>query len=290
MVHLSCGDAEATLSLVGAEPLSWRVGGRELIWHGDPAHWGWHAPILFPVVGRTRNDRIRVEGRDHPMSQHGFARHSRFTLIGQNAGEAALRLTGDDVAGADFPFRFGLDVRATLSADRLSVAFEVSNPGEGVLPYGLGFHPAFPWPFDAQDAGAQEDYVVAFESGEDPQVPVITPDGLIGRARRPAPVEGRILRLRPELFAANAFVFLNARSRTLRFAAPSGAAIAMTTEGFPHWALWTRPGAPFLSLEAWTGHADPEDFWGEFADKPATVRLGPGEQRRHAVHLTWQSR
>jgi galactose mutarotase-like enzyme len=46
-------------------------------------------------------------------------------------------------------------------------------------------------------------------------------------------------------------------------------------------ALWTRPGAPFLCLEAWTGHSDPEGFAGDLFEKPAMRALAPGARARH---------
>src|SRR5215217_9455043 len=78
---LAADGASATIALRGAEPLSWRVGGRELIWHGDPAHWPQRAPILFPVVGASAGGTVRVEGRSYPMPRHGFARDLPFGLV-----------------------------------------------------------------------------------------------------------------------------------------------------------------------------------------------------------------
>lgn len=37
-VELKAGGATARIALHGAEPVSWRVGGTEYLWHGDPAH------------------------------------------------------------------------------------------------------------------------------------------------------------------------------------------------------------------------------------------------------------
>ena len=45
---------------------AWSVGGRDLLWPGDPAIWDQISPILFPVVGWTR-DGARVAGRQYPL-------------------------------------------------------------------------------------------------------------------------------------------------------------------------------------------------------------------------------
>jgi galactose mutarotase-like enzyme len=282
-VRLESGRASAELSLTGAEPLSWRVGGRELLWHGDPAHWERRAPLLFPVVGASAGGRVRVGHQDYPMPRHGFARDALFTVRERAADSVRLQLKETDESWAHYPFRFVLDVTAVLTEASLALGVEVRNADTSDMPYAFGFHPAFPWPFDG---GAREDYAVAFECPERPEVPEITAEGLIASRCRPVPCDGSSLPLDPALFQ-EALCFLNAHSQSLRFLAPTGAAIELTVENVPHFALWTKPDAPFLSLEAWTGHADPEGFEGELSERPSMIQLPMGHTMRHLVTLTW---
>ncbi len=281
---LRAGGAVAEFALRGAEPLSWRVAGRELIWHGDPAHWAGRAPILFPVVGASNEGHVRVDGRAYPMPQHGFARGSAFTLVGEGEDWAHFRLTDTPETHRHYPFEFQLDVTATLGAVTLTLDYLVFNPGTVPLPYALGFHPAFPWPFAAEGI---EGHAVVFEHPEDPMIPSILPTGVLDPNRRPVPLDGKKLPLAPELFAEGALLFLDARSREMRFTAPSGAAIGMEIEDFPHLAVWTRPTAPFVSMEAWTGHADWSGFTGELSERNTTLLLSPGSSARHRVTLRW---
>lgn len=284
-VRLTADGSEAAVALAGAQPVLWRVAGRDLLWSGDPAHWGWHAPLLFPVVGQVKGGRVRIAGQSFDMPRHGFARISQFRCLDRTDSSVRLRLETGASAIA-FPLPFRLDVTVTLQARSLALDVTVGNPGAGPLPYAVGFHPAFPWPFEG---GSQAGYEVRFEADEPAEVPVVTPEGLLGRDTRTVPLQGSRLPLDPDLFRDDALVFLGARSRRWSFAAPSGAAIEMRVDGFPHLALWTKPGSPFLSLEAWTGHADPDGFAGELVDKPSMIRLPPGGERRHRVELHFRA-
>jgi galactose mutarotase-like enzyme len=283
-VTLQAGGASAVVALNGAEPRSWRVAGRELLWHADPAHWDRSAPILFPVVGASAGGAVRVGGRPYPMPQHGFARDSRFAVVERRPDAARLRLTDDAATRAHYPFAFVLEVTVALAPEALSLGFTVVNPNAVVLPYALGFHPAFLWPFDAS---GRDGHAIVFEAAETPAVPLVTRDALLRRQTRPVALDGAVLPLAPELFARDALVFLDAASRSLRFVSPSGATIAVAAEDFPHLALWTKPAAPFLSIETWTGHADWENAVGELCDRASMRLLAPGAQASHAVHLTF---
>ena len=70
----------------------------------------------------------------------------------------------------------------------------------------------------------------------------------------------------------------------------SGASIAMEFPGFDHAALWTRPRAPFLCLEAWTGMSDPEGFAGDLFEKPGMRILQPGASARHEARYVVRAR
>ena len=284
-ITLSKGEARATIALSGAEARRWQVAGRDLLWPGDPAIWAEISPILYPVVGWTR-DGARVDGRHYALGLHGFARFETFAVEAQGPDFARLSLSDNERTRAVYPFDFALSVEYRLGGDALEVALDVENPGGRPAPYACGLHPGFRWPL----VGARrEGALVRFERQERGEVPSILPGGLVGETMRPVPLRGRELPLSDALFANDALCFLNCASRSLAFIDASGASIAMEFPGFPHAALWTRPAAPFICLEAWTGFSDPEGFAGELSDKPGMRLLKPGERARHEARFAYRA-
>jgi galactose mutarotase-like enzyme len=183
-VALAAEDATAAVALRGAEPLSWRVAGRELLWHGDPAYWAERAPILFPAIGASAAGIVRIGDQSFPMPRHGFARELPFAVVERRPDAALLRLGESATTLRHYPFRFRLDVAVALAANRLSLRFTVANADDHPMPYAVGFHPGFPWPFDG---GAREDYRLVFETPEDPHVPSVTAAGLLCPSGRHIP-------------------------------------------------------------------------------------------------------
>jgi galactose mutarotase-like enzyme len=60
---LSCDGMTAIVAADGAELQSLRnADGHELLWQAGP-QWPRHAPLLFPIVGRLKNDELRHQGK-----------------------------------------------------------------------------------------------------------------------------------------------------------------------------------------------------------------------------------
>ena len=279
-VLLEQGEARLRVARLGAEARGWSVGGVELLWPGDPAIWGEISPLLFPVVGWTR-DGVSVAAKRYDLGLHGFARRLAFEVERREAAFVRLVARDDAATRAVYPFAFQLAAEYRLGERVLEIALEATNSGDSAMPYACGLHPGFNWPFaGAARAGAR----MRFAEAERGEVPVIAPGGLFSPETRPIPLQGgTVLALDDALFAREALCFLDAASRRLRFEQADGSALEMSLDDFPHIALWSRPGAPFLSIEAWTGFGDPVTFDGDLFEKPSMRALAPGESARHAA-------
>ena len=88
---LGDGGITATIKADGAELCSLRnAEGIELLWQAGPA-WPRHSPLLFPIVGRLKDDQLRHRGTAYPITQHGFARDHRFEWVEQRAAKLTNR-------------------------------------------------------------------------------------------------------------------------------------------------------------------------------------------------------
>ncbi|MFT8244386.1 aldose 1-epimerase family protein [Roseomonas sp. BN140053] len=285
MTHrITDGALSATVSEQGAELQSLQdASGAEWLWQAGP-QWPRHAPVLFPIVGKLAGDTLRHGGRAHRLTQHGFARDRRFRWTARDAASCTLRLEDDDATGEAFPFRFVLDLTFAVADGALRCTASVSNPGEPVLPFSIGGHPAFAWPLPG--GGAKESHSISFANPGLTSLPArrLT-EGLLDGGEE-LPLEAGALPLRDALFAADAVVLPGFPAQALRYAAAAGPALEMRWEGYGDLGLWSKPGAPFLCIEPWHGHASPLGWDGEFANKPGLVLLEPGGTR----HFSWSVR
>ncbi|GBD50897.1 aldose 1-epimerase family protein [Methylopila sp. Yamaguchi] len=276
----------ATITAKGAELVSLKdAEGNELLWQAGP-EWPRHAPVLFPIVGKLAGDALRHDGAVYRMTQHGFARDATFSWVERGASRAVLSLSDSPATHAIYPFPFRLTLAYAAEDAVLSVTATVANPGDAPLPFCLGAHPGFRWPL--VDGVAKSDHVLVL-AAEETGPRLMIEGGLLG-AEEPAPIEGRVMRLSEELFAADAVVLPAARSTSARYAALGSdgeelRALTVSWDGYEDLGVWSKPGgAPFLCIEPWRGMASPVGWDGDFVDKPGVVLLAPGEERA----FTWR--
>ena len=279
-VSISTAALRAEISATGAElvRLQDRTGA-ELLWNGDPAFWNGRSPLLFPVVGEVKNNRLNVAGKAYEIGRHGFARTSTFALHRSDAASCTWRLESGEATRRQYPFEFRLDVTYRIEDATLHMEAEVTNTSAEVMPASFGFHPALRWPLPyGLPRGAHE---IVFEKNE--PTPIRRPiDGLLSAAQFPTPVRDRHLALHDDLFEEGALVWDTLASRSLVY----GEAIRVDFPRMPHLGIWMKPGAGYVCIEPWQGHASPEGFDGELAEKPGVVAIAPGATETFGMSIS----
>jgi len=285
-IRIATGALSAEFSPLGAELRVLRdEAGRDLLSDGPPEYWTGRAPFLFPIVGAVNEDRIHIDGQAYEMAKHGFARKSEFTLIDHQGDRATFRLEADAATRARYPFEFRLDIHHRIEGATLHSEAVLTNPDAAPLPASFGFHPAFRWPLPW--GGARADHRLVFAEPEPAPIRRIDTDtGLVLPEPRATPVDGDTLAVRDDLFVADAMIFDQLRSRSVRFGVPGGRMLQVDFPDMPLLGVWTKPGAPFLCIEPWQGLADPVGYDGDFRAKPHVVEVAPGAERRFAIAIT----
>jgi galactose mutarotase-like enzyme len=263
----------------GAELKSLRAaGGPELIFQADPTWWEFSAPLLFPVIGRLRDGRIRHGDRWIALPQHGFARTSDFSLEAQDAASCTWALASTPELRAAWPLDFRLVVTYRLEGARLTLEVVAENTGREVMPAAIGFHPAFNWPArpGQEQADARAGHALVFARDEPGPTRRPNADGLLGAPTQPLPLEGRRLALADALFVGGAQVLDPVRSESVAYVDARGPILTAGWRNCPQLGVWTKPGAPFICIEPWHGMADHVDTTTDLAGKPGMAHVAPG--------------
>jgi galactose mutarotase-like enzyme len=247
----------------------------EYLWGGDPAFWGKHSPLLFPIVGTLKGNTYYYEGKAYSLPRHGFARDLEFAVESQRADAVTFLLRSDEQTRAVFPFDFELRVGYRLVSNKVSTSYQIKNPSTLPMYFSVGGHPAFRVPL--VPGTEYTDYYLEFDGvEEEPRWP-ISKDGLIGREPLPLLQDTAVLPLRKELFAKDALVLKHLVSAgvTLR-SGRTDRRLRMDLPGFPFLGIWAAPNADFVCIEPWCGIADSVDSNQQLTEKEGINELEGG--------------
>jgi galactose mutarotase-like enzyme len=280
---IDSGSLRITIEEVGAE-LSSLVdrAGRELLWQGRSV-WKRRAPILFPIIGQMPGGILRYEGVSYPIAQHGFARDQNFEASDADGRSILFTLVDSPETREKFPFRFRLAVLYSVSDATLTVTTTVTNTDSVPFSASLGEHPAFVWPL--VEGIPREAHVIAFAKPEPAPVRRIV-DGLALVESQPTPVVGDILTLDESLFVADAVIFDQLASRSVRYSAPGAPCIIVSFPDFPILGVWSKAPGEFVCIEPWFGMTAAHGFSGEYSEKPHQFVLEPGGSRQFTYSVT----
>lgn len=284
MPTLTSATARVEIALKGAELTSFTslASGLEYLWQADPAQWGRHAPLLFPIVGKVPNDTYLYEGQAYKLPQHGFARDQEFQLISQDAHSLTLQRMASEASKKAYPFEFELRVRYELRGSVLTVGWHVRNPAAAPheLLFSIGAHPAFRCPLRPEAGEQFADYAFHFDHPVTLRRQLLR-GGLRSGETAPVLAGQDFLPLTYELFADDALVFdhFDFTRITLRKTDKTGPFVRMQFDGFPYLGLWTKgPGAQFVCIEPWQGVASPVGEPRELRDKEGILTLAPSQE------------
>lgn len=273
----------------GAELTSIRKGSTEYLWQADPAFWGRHSPVLFPIVGSVWEKRYRVEGKEYELGQHGFARDMDFTLVNATETEVRYRLESTPETLAKYPWPFVLEIAYRLHDGNLDVIWEVSNPGTEEMFFQIGAHPAFCYPdYDPQ---TMERGFLSFDRNEGLECIRIKEKGCVDAETRyplEVPQDGLFPLTRETFDAIDTIMLQDSQIGKVTLHSADGSPWLSLSFDAPVVGIWSPPtkNAPFICIEPWYGRCDRAGYEGDYREKDWINRLGAGETFRSVYTIS----
>ncbi|OQP59970.1 aldose epimerase [Niastella vici] len=248
----------------------------DYMWAGDPAFWGKHSPILFPIVGTLKNNTYLHKGKPYQLPRHGFARDKQFAVEEHNGDTITFLLRNDAETATVYPFIFEFRIRYTLFENSLAVTYEVVNAGKEEMYFSVGAHPAFKIPL--VPGTAYTDYYLQFNHTETAPRWPISPDGLIEIAPLPLLENTNRLNLSKDLFQQDALVLKGISSSIVTLGSDKTThGFRFDFPGFPFLGLWAAKNADFVCIEPWCGIADSVTTNQQLEDKEGINKLTSNE-------------
>ena len=272
-------------SKIGGELISFKLDGIEKIHQGQDCidekgriYWKRHFPVLFPIVGKLKQNKTIINGRTYEMNQHGFARDLEFEPITKLENFHSYLLKSNQNTIVKYPYQFSLYVTYRTDENKLTTIYKVINDGENNIKFGIGGHPAFK--IDQKDL-LDNEYYLEFEEDENKIHFLYLVDGLIGTEyARNIMIDLKRIPITKDSFKNDAIIMKGITSNkiSLKKKTENKTLLTMNFEGFPYLAIWSKPKAPFLCIEPWYTTADTIKTTGVFAQKTDMITLEPKKE------------
>jgi galactose mutarotase-like enzyme len=244
----------------------------EYCWQASKDIWPRYAPVLFPIVGKLKENLFKYKNQEYSLPQHGFARDCEFNCIEKTDTSICFELSANENTLKNFPFHFNLQIQYELFENTLSTTYIVFNPDNDNLLFSIGAHPGFNCPL-LEDENFN-DYFLQFND-VNKLVGHKLNNGLIDKETYVVELRDGCLEIDKSLFNNDALVFKNNQVNQVKLVSKvSGHGIEMHCQNWPYFGIWTKKDTEkFICLEPWYGIADNDDANQNLLDKDGLITL-----------------
>ena len=279
IITITNNKISASIDTLGAELIRLEKDNKNYIWTVDETYWNKTSPILFPIVGRLKNDTYSTENKTYELPRHGFARNLEFQIVNQTESSVVFVLESNSETLKNYPFEFQLELEYKLVGNELIMKYSVENKLKATMPFSIGAHPAF------VIENSFSDYSLKFNQTEEFISYELDNEQFSNSFRKINSENGQI-NLNYSLFEKDALVFKHLKSNELILLNKNKPVLSVQFEGFPYLGIWTKPNAPFLCIEPWCGLADNVNHNGNIFEKEGINLLHPQEIFSRRIKIT----
>lgn len=256
---------------------------RDLLWiaqdENDEKIWKYSSPVLFPIVGKLKNDTYTFGGKTYQMPQHGFARNMNFKCTQSDTHEMEFLLESDQETFKMYPFCFELRIKYVLENSKLITSYSVKNTDRQDIYFSIGAHPAF-------ETTKIDNYEISFEKNEN--VFYQTEKGLVNW-KKMNPLKSSVFMLNQKIFSNDALIFKDLKSNYVDLIDQRRhETIRVSCSEAPFLGIWAKDTIPFVCIEPWFGVGDAVDHDQKLESKNGIKSLPIGEtfHFNYSIELT----
>ncbi len=278
IITISNSQLSATINTLGAELISLVKNNKNYIWQVDETYWNKTSPILFPIVGRLKNDSYSFNGKKYQLPRHGFARNMDFSFDKKSDSQVIFELNESEETKTNYPFDFKLLVAYTFMENELVIEYFVRNQSDEVLPFSIGAHPAF------AISDKFENYSLQFNKEDTFETNHLENESFNGKTTL-VETKNNSIALNYALFEKDALVFKQLKSNEVILKNKDKVILKVNFDHFPYLGIWTKQNAPFLCIEPWCGLADSTNHNGNLEEKEGMNHLPAGDDFLRAIRI-----
>jgi len=278
LITIKNNQLTVTLDSVGAVFHSIVKEDIEYLWQGDAKYWKRRDANLFPYVGRLTDGKYSYQGREYPLTIHGFCIGTEFELEEQSSSSVGFVLKANDSTRAVYPFEFAFHVRYELRGSSIVKTCTVENLDNKTVLFGIGGHPGFNAPINGE--GEFTDWYMQFDADCDPLRVEFNNEScrISGETTRYPLKDMNKMPLTHEMFVNDAVVLGNVPRGVTLASDKSAHSVHVSFPGMEYVGFWQAhiTDATYVCIEPWHGINDNPIPWNDISEKREIRSLEAG--------------
>ena len=226
----------------------------EYMWQANPDIWAHHGPVLFPVIGRSRDGEYTLEGKTYHITHHGFARDSEFEVLSKEEDSITFVLKPNEFSAKMYPFEFELQICYILNGTTLDKKHTFINKDNQALYYEIGGHDGYNVPLEKGEV--MSDYYIDFGDLDAIYPSCLDENIYLLKDTYKIPLEDGKLPISMELFKVDALMMHNIPVHSIKIkSTKSDREIKFDFEDFKTIGIWTIYkdfDTNYICLEPWS--------------------------------------
>ncbi|OIQ16747.1 MAG: hypothetical protein BM556_13880 [Bacteriovorax sp. MedPE-SWde] len=274
LIEIQSEFISAKISPLGAEikSLTDLESGVEYLWQGKKAVYPWSSQVIFPIVGKLREDQYFLGRKYYRLAKDGFAKDLKFDVKSQRKDQVSFILTHDADTMLGFPYMFSLIVTYSVYGPKLSVSVEIKNLDKKEMFCSLGFATIFNLPIS--DEG-REDYYLEFNNEED-RGSYYLDNELVNfhHADDKKVMIGNSVSFKDDTFKGGEMLFKDFSSNKVTYKnRVNEKSVELEFGNVPYLSVWSYPDAPFVRIAPSFGVTDAVDSNNDFYMKEGLIDI-----------------
>ena len=256
---------------------------KSYLWNSDPKYWGYSSPVLFPFVGRMRDNTYTYNGKEYNVLQHGFARTSEFELHDSTDKTVSFIFTENEETLERYPFKFNLICGYKIEDNKVIVSWTVKNTNDCDMPFFIGAHPAFMCPSRENSTGC----FLKFDGVDEISCRDFRPSGYVDETFTVRKLNEGTLEINDDLLGGNTLVLENSQVKSISLLTPEKVPYIKVDFDAPVVGIWSKENSnnTFVCIEPWYGRCDSAMADREITNKQWVNILKPGEKFKNSYTI-----
>lgn len=258
----------------------------EYLWQLNPDIWERQAPLLFPIIGRLKDESYRYKDTMYKIQIHGFARDAIFEIGKKTDSLIDFILEYSKDTLKEYPFKFRLHIIYEFKDNTIIKKHIIENIDNDVMYYEIGGHEGYNLALFSDEV--MEDYYIEFVDGEELYTYTADEDILITDKKIEVELDNNRLYMSPEVFKNDALIIDTIKTRSVILKnTKNDRYVKVDFDDYRYLGIWTKyQRTNYVCIEPWSSLPDCNYLDYDLKNKENIMKLEKGESQELKYKIT----